>query len=201
MTDYGIELQAIGKDGRIRRSDLFALSDAADADDESLLSFLWHVLAWGTGTSARNNRRRIGSCREHVETLRHAFAAARHGEPREAYESLIRRGGAVVPWFGPAFFTKFLYFASESAEPRSLILDARVACSLYRLGWNMAPTYPTPTFSYNWYTDTYASYCELLRDWSNQANGKAEAHHLTPDMFERALFDGVAESDGSTRRK
>jgi len=75
----------------------------------------------------------------------------------------------------------FLYFASEGAQQRCLILDARVARSLFDLGWSIAPTYPTKTFSYNWYTDTYVSYCELLSRWAEVAG--------TADMFERALFD------------
>lgn len=48
----------------------------------------------------------------------------------------------------------------------------------------MAPTYPTRTYSYNWYTATYVSYCELLERWAYQSGAE-----VTPDMFERALFD------------
>ena len=50
----------------------------------------------------------------------------------------------------------------------------------------MAPTYRGPSFSYNWYTDSYVSYCTLLEPWE-----AASGHEITADMFERALFDGL----------
>jgi len=183
---HGIDLDFQGGDGgpgRLTRGGLFALGSAVETVDD-LLSFLWHVLAWGSGTSRRSNRRRIENCRTDAALLRRAFDAVRAGDPEEAYGTLIRRGGAMIPQFGPAFFTKFLYFASEGAALRCLILDARVARGLYKAGWNMAPTYPTKTFSYNWHTATYVSYCELLERWAGQSGAE-----VTPDMFERALFE------------
>ncbi|MBY9074230.1 hypothetical protein K1X13_05280 [Nocardioides sp. WL0053] len=169
----------------LTRSDLFQMADHV-SDDDSLLAVLWHVLAWGSGTSRRNNDRRIDSCKQHISLLKLAFDAARGSDPRTAYGTLIRRGGAKIPHFGPAFFSKFLYFASEDSTPRCLILDARVARSLWSLGWSMAPTYRGRSFSYNWYTDTYVSYCALLESWA-----AASEHDITADMFERALFDGL----------
>jgi hypothetical protein len=124
-----------------------------------------------------------------VKALRDAAECARQGDVRGAYESLIRRG--TVPYLGPAFFTKFLYFASNQDDPRCLILDARVARSLYRMGWSMAPTYPSRSFSFNWYTDTYVSYCELLTRW-------ADAAKTRPDLFERRLFE---EGKGEYQRR
>jgi hypothetical protein len=191
----GIELSTVRPDSRIRRSDLFELGETATESDEALLNFVWHVLAWGTGTSARNNLRRIANCRTHAGLLREACAMAHDGHPDLAYGSLIRRGGAVVPWLGPAFFSKVLYFASEGAEARSLILDARVAQNLYALGWSIGESYPTTgatastRFSFNWYTLTYVSYCELLQGWADQTNAQSGRTDVTPDLFERALFD------------
>jgi hypothetical protein len=169
----------------LTRGDLFQMARDV-SDDASLLAFLWHVLAWGSGTSRRNNVRRIDSCEQHIPLLRSAFDAARGSDPRTAYGTLIRRGGAQIPHFGPAFFSKFLYFASEDSTPRCLILDARVARSLWSLGWSMAPTYRGRSFSYNWYTDTYVSYCTLLESWA-----ATNEYDITADMFERALFDGL----------
>jgi hypothetical protein len=185
-SEEGIQLsfrKTNGNSPRLTRSDLFAMGENIGSDNDVLL-FVWHVLAWGSGGSRRNNRQRIAGCGAHVKLLRQAYDAARASDPRAAYGSLIRRGGAVIPQFGPAFFTKFLYFACGSASPRCLILDARVARSMYRLGWNMAPTYPTKNFSYNWYTDTYVSYCDLLHVWAERGGPG-----ITPDMLERALFD------------
>lgn len=190
----GIELSAVRPDNQIRRLDLFELGLTATGGDEALLNFVWHVLAWGSGKSARNNLRRIANCRKHAGLLREACAMARDGHPDLAYGSLIRAGGAVVPWLGPAFFSKILYFGSEGAEARSLILDARVAQSLYALGWSIGESYPktgvtakTP-FTFNWYTLTYVSYCDLLQGWADQTNAEFSRTDVTPDMFERALF-------------
>lgn len=190
----GVPLQlSPGADGvlRLTRGDLFLMAGQVSDDEDSLLTFLWYGLAWGSGTSRRNNDRRILSSRTQSPLLREAFSAARAGDPRAAYSTLIRKGGAVIPYLGPAFFSKFLYFASEGAHPRSLILDARVARSLYELGWSIAPTYPRRTFSYNWFTDTYVSYCDLLGTWATEVGGDAG-----PDMFERALFEGPPVSAG-----
>lgn len=176
----------------LTRGDLFLHADRV-GDDEALLQFLWHVLAWGSGTSRRNNARRFSSCQrpESVALLRNAFESARASQVEEAYSTLIKRGGGMIPWLGPAFFSKFLYFANGHREPsdenaRCLILDARVARSLYLAGWSMAPTYRSETrnFSYNWYTETYVSYCQVLEGWT------AEVGSSTADMFERALFQG-----------
>jgi hypothetical protein len=106
----------------------------------------------------------------------HAFEAARDSDPATAYSALIRRGDAQIPHFGPAFFSKFLYFASGNTTPRCLILDARVARSLWALGWSIAPTYRGRSFNYNWYTDTYVAYCSLLGSW---AAASAPPSHLT----------------------
>ena len=68
---------------------------------------------------------------------------------------------------------------------RISLCGRRLRC-LRLLGWSMAPTYRGPSFSYNWYTDTYVSYCTLLESWE-----AASGHEITADMFERALFDGL----------
>lgn len=184
----GVEIGLPGgtsSEPKLTRADLFEMSNQAADDDGALLDFLWHVLAWGSGPSRRNNRQRMESCKENVTLLRKGFAYARAGDPRAAYSALVRPGKAAIRSFGPAFFSKFLYFASEGVPSRCLILDARVARSMHGLGWSMAPTYPTKTFSYNWYTDTYVSYCDLLQAWREDAGDG-----ISPDMFERALFEG-----------
>lgn len=182
--DQGIELAfpSIDDDGtqRLTRADLFTMANDVK-DDEDLLVFLWHVVAWGSGNSRRQNLQRIRNARARPEVLRRAFDAAREDGARHGYSTLVRSGGGVIPHLGPAFFSKFLYFA---APTNCLILDARVARSLYADGWNISPRAKSPDgpFSYNWYTDTYVSYCDLLQRWAGEL-------HTEPDMIERALFD------------
>lgn len=181
----------------LARGHLFTLAETlTEGDDEDYLNFLWHVLIWGSGTSARNNRTRIAAFVDptlrgnRVQLLREATTVAREGSVvsvRNAYGKLIRSGGGEIPGFGPAFFTKFLYFAGQGdpAHP-CLILDARVASRLYDAGWTSLPRGKSRgawTYSANWYTDTYASYCELLARWGASAAA-------SPDEIERALFEG-----------
>ena len=78
------------------------------------------------------------------------------GEPSHenvdaAYASLWRGGDNRIKYFGPAFFTKWLYFSTYedwvSNELPPLILDARVANAL---GW----------WPYGWSASDYATYPE-----------------------------------------
>lgn len=172
-------------------------------DDSGWLEFLWHVLAWGSGRSRRNNRKRIrsfadsASGADRVSLLRLAAQHARDGDARAAYSSLIQRRGGRIPALGPAFFTKFLYFATanvsgEQASPADsrgcLILDARVARNLHAAGWATLP-HRGQNFSANWSTETYVSYCDLLHLWATQQT-EALGTVIAPDELERALFTG-----------
>ena len=181
---------------RLTRGELFAMAPASSGSDEDVATFLFHVLAWGSGTSHRQNRKRTASIADasegatRINLLREAAAEVRRGGPeaaRLAYSSLIRRGGGVIPGLGPAFFTKFLYFAGAGKPTNPcLILDARVSKSLHGAGWDTLPRHRTKSgwsYSANWYTDTYVSYCETLSRWAAENNAR-------PDEIERALFEG-----------
>lgn len=184
-----------GSEAHITRRSLFTMAREIRSDQQTL-DFFVHVLAWGSGTSRRANLKRLDSVLEpnagpdRLALLREAASEARSGDadaPRRAYLKLIRPGGGVIPGLGPAFFTKFLYFAGNvEGEIPCLILDARVARSLYAAGWTGLPA-SGGTFSYNWYADTYHSYCRLLTQWAGDLEGKT-----LPDEIERALFSGGA---------
>ena len=191
---------------KLTRGTLFDMATRLDVDSDGpeWLAFLWHVLAWGSGWSRRNNRERIHAFtdpefrRERVSLLRDATKHARNGDPRGAYSALIRRGGGRIPGFGPAFFTKFLYFVSENVSAqegsadrrRCLIFDARVARHLHAAGWMTLP-HRGQDFSANWYTDTYVSYCDLVHRWAAERT-EGWGHVVAPDEIERALFAGRA---------
>lgn len=165
----------------LTRSDLFDMGEGV-CDDASLLTFCWHVIAWVSGTSRRNNVRRIASCSAHVDVLKKAFEHAYAGDPRQAYGALVRSGRATIPHFGPALSTWFLYFAGEADRPACLALDARVSQGLSQVGWALSAGVAHGTFSHTWHVDTYVSYCELLTRWAQEAGPDGFG-----DMFERAL--------------
>lgn len=186
---------------RLTRRDLFEVAQPAanpNATDGEVLTLLWHVLAWGTGSSQRGNVKRIDAFtdaaarRRNVDLLKGAIAFAREGDPGSAYGVLIRHGGGQIRGLGPAFFTKLLYFASEDAAgTRCLILDARVAKRLSQAGWTSLPGSGRNRYSYNWFTATYTSYCELLMRWAAEESDR-QGRQIWPDEIERALFEGEA---------
>jgi len=179
------------------RGDVFALARPVvqgNASDRDILRLLWHALVWGSGSSRRQNRRRLDAfCGEqaagNIALLREAAQLA-GSSPRDAYLTLIRPGGGKIEGLGPSFFTKFLYFAGAGAiEHPCAILDARVATALHTTcGWTGLP----PGWR-NWYATTYASYCDLLARWAAEESGRLQREEgvertIGLDEIERWLF-------------
>ncbi|MGC5334964.1 hypothetical protein [Micromonospora sp. DT62] len=115
---------------------------------------------------------------------------------RASYELLVR--GAPVRGFGPAFFTKFLYFASRADNARSgaLILDARLAGQM-RDGWKRRADQPYavngPAARWLWRGPRWSSlryqiYLAFICRAAGQLSGSAE--RWTPELVELLLFRG-----------
>lgn len=132
---------------RITRSDVFLkartvaseLKARTVASEGSILELYVAVCAWGTGTKAQRVARCIKPLYQEgaVAALARSFKAAQSLEPAEAYRRLNTWGEDRIKYFGPAFFTKWLYFSAFDAWdrgqiPAPLILDARVARAI---GW------------------------------------------------------------------
>lgn len=166
----------------ISRGDLFALGARAVEDPDAALTLLWNAVAWGSGPSVRNVRARLAAvCADPPHAARVLCDAARRSrtDPAGAY-GLLRpedRRNAIRS-LGPAFFTKFLYFAGAgAAEHPCRILDARVAATLRGMGWRSLPrTSP-------WSASAYQRYNDLLGRW-RLAAGIERA-----DVIERWLFE------------
>jgi len=169
----------------LTRQDVFSLAGPARETPDGARDLLWAALSWGTGTRQRNNARRITSLAddsELAEGLRRAAELAGE-EPAAAYDTL-RPAKNLVPYVGPPFFTKFLYFAAgDIAGHGSLILDSRVAATLRKNGW------ADLTGRYWWPTATYQRYLELVARWAS-ALTQADGTPLTPDQVEHWLFRG-----------
>jgi hypothetical protein len=171
---------------RIERQDLFALADNACATPEGALSLLWHALAWGTGTGARNNLRRLRSVAADIDTAGELIrlAAERSREDAEAAYSILCPAPRppTIKFLGPSFATKVLYAAGAGhSEHPCLIMDERVAAVLHdQVGWDSLG-------KQNWPGNTYARYCVLLHRWSDELHGQGQA--IRADELERALFE------------
>lgn len=159
---------------------------------------------WGTGTHARGVIRR---CRPLIdlstygdgdgggggsdpdrgtdgETVGARLAMAvellldSRGGPVAAYDALHGDGWLRVPYLGPSFGTKVLYFSGfdqVAGEQQPLILDRSVAAALNHLcgaGWSASGSH--------WTTGQYAAYLELAHAWAAEWGCR-------PDVVERVL--------------
>lgn len=117
---------------------------------------------------------------DHNSDLLTEAAGLSRTEPEAAYRLL----NGQIKNIGPAFFTKYLYFAGAGdPEHPSLILDARVAAALRdHCGWDSL------RIGGAWPPDTYGRYCSLLQRWAREltASGKkVHAEHLEFRLFTR----------------
>jgi hypothetical protein len=163
------------------RSDVWGCAESLGSDPDAVFTLLWHALAWGTGTRMFRIGRRLGGIAADVAAARNSLTKAAglsRTDPGGAYDLLLRPSPCSIKYLGPAFFTKFLYFAG-GGEPDHpcLILDARVAKSLHTIGWTSLNTRGP------WPTKTYLRYLGLMSRWAGE-------HNVAPDELERTLYKG-----------
>jgi hypothetical protein len=179
LRDYGFDDTLSGE--TIRRADIFAMADAAASEPDAALTLLWNALAWGSGSGRRNNKARIAAVagnRDAATGLLQQAADRSRVKPMDAYDLLYPRNRTAISSLGPAFFTKYLYFAGAgSPQHPSNILDENVAYALNKTcGWKTLPLE-------NWFATTYERYAKLLAGW-------VKDHRLERrDLIERWLFE------------
>lgn len=172
----------------VSRKEVFELGDQTPTVANAFQLF-YYSLAWGLGSRAPRLNQRLDGLAADQENAGQVLVAAwtlvQEGAPaREAYGNLTtNRGAGRIPWFGPAFSTKFLYFAQGSTvNPRHVILDQVVSKNLRQDAWPQAPTA-------GWWPDTYERYCGLLGHWANQASERLDgARRVRGDEIEITLF-------------
>lgn len=186
----GDEMSAAGT-GTISRGDLFKLAPRAASEPDAALALLWHSVAWGAGTRAvRNVSRLIDSVRRNDDAASHLMRAASLAvtSPHEAYKSLRPGQKNLFTSLGPAFFTKYLYFASANDSHQTcLIFDRNVAVSLFHHGWSSLQA-DNPKKNSNWAVSTYDRYLELVTRWSDELEADT-GQRPRADLIERWLFD------------
>lgn len=181
LTKHGLDDTILGDS--ITRGDIFNIAEPALDDPAAALTLLWNALAWGSDGSQRNNKARIASIAADPDSagalLQQAARLSRE-DPRAAYELLRPNNTTAIKDLGPAFFTKYLYFAGGGhAHHRCCILDRNVAASLNRTcGWMSLPINEG-----NWLATAYERYAILMDRW-------VEEHQLPRhDLVERWLFE------------
>jgi len=168
---------------RIARQDVFNM--AADRSPEGRFGLLLAAYIWGTGTSAFNVGRRVrGLTRTQPGEVGDRLVAAADlleaEGPVAAYASLQAGSSNHIKFLGPAFFTKYLYFAAghpTTVKPQPLILDKFVARSVNAVfdGWTLR--------DHGWSARTYGQYLTLAAEQTRKAGPPA-----TPAGVEMALF-------------
>jgi hypothetical protein len=139
------------------------------------------VMAWGYGRVGYGPfrvRRVLDAALNTGVQLQAAAHAAVGGRPVEAYACLADRGAARLPYLGPAFGTKFLYFCSSTGRRPALILDRLVARWLREnlgLAFNEV----------RWSVSTYARYLETMVGWADELA-------LAADQLEACIFSTQA---------
>jgi hypothetical protein len=173
---------------QLSRGDVFSIADH-DPSPEAAIQLLWYSLAWGLGTRAPRLHARLDGIAEDegeaANLLMEAWELVRNEADQEKAYSVLTtdRGRGRIKWLGPAFSTKFLYFAQGSTViPRYVILDEVVATNLRPTAWPSAP-------STAWWPSTYGAYCLLMKNWAEKAQLRS-GHETTPDQIELAVFRG-----------
>lgn len=172
----------------VTRKEVFDIGDQTPTVENAFQLF-YYSLAWGLGTRAPRLHQRLDGLAAHQEKAGQLLVAAwtlvqDGAPPGEAYRTLTTdRGAGRIPWFGPAFSTKFLYFAQGSTvHPQHVILDQVVTRNLRLDAWPQAPTA-------GWWPETYERYCRLLERWAYQAGDRlGGARRVRADEIEIALF-------------
>jgi hypothetical protein len=167
----------------IKRIDIVALAGEAGENPApaSIRRVFLATMLWGytnVGYGPWRVARMLGNLAQLDRVLSEAHKAIRSSNIRQAYTSLQ---DAHIPYFGPAFFTKFLYFAGLGCgvDHFPLILDSRVMLSLQELLGANAPALGE--------LDDYLQYVACLHEWAELLDCRADSIEyllfLTPKEF------------------
>ncbi|MEU3976741.1 MULTISPECIES: hypothetical protein [Streptomyces] len=201
----------VGGDAAVSRADVtLAVSDALrrEAFREALVTtFVWGKGKRGTpGGSGPATLAKILACDGLDTALASAVAALGEHGSQAAYAALHGR----VPWLGPSFFTKFLYFTGTALTPadssRPLILDRVLSRHLRRMAAAVGranghdPDGSIAAWVWsdgNWSPHRYGVYLSFMHAAARQlAAGERWPSGASPDLLERALFTTAWQSSG-----
>ena len=161
-------------------------SDVVDIGGDDEVHLLVASMAWGFGPLGYGAFRTAQMLDGAPEVIRGRLAdigaAARTGEPREAFRSLFQRGRAVVRQLSIAMGTKYLYFASSDRQPdgpRPLVYDVNIFRAVRALA--DGPSAPPDPRRYTKGVDYERVVC-----WIHEQAGLFD---VAPDDVEFALFE------------
>jgi hypothetical protein len=160
-----------------------ACAEAGASEDAAKSAFL-ATMAWGHG-NVGYGAWRVAETFKDRDPGRQLFdvaVALNRDGPQAAYR--LMAGASRLHRIGPAFGTKFLYFADSGRhERRALILD-RLIAEWLRLNTAFRVN-PVP-----WAPARYNAYLDQMHEW-------AEGLKVEPDAVELAIFQEMSERGGN----
>ena len=167
----------------LRRFDIVPLArEASETETPSAIRQLFlATMLWGYGTVGYGPWRMshiTANIEQLDDVLFNALRAIKYGNVRTAFSVLQ---DAHIPFLGPAYFTKYLYFAGLGCgiDRYPLILDTRILQSLSALIGKR-------TFSEGTVND-YHNYVVTLHEWAEMLDCRADSIEyllfLTPQEF------------------
>ncbi len=191
---------AAAASGIISRGDVFDVAALVTSGTRPATDLFTASFVWGTGMTGYGPTRYraiVEGAGQRLEpALQRALTAARE-DPIAGYAVLYgghdpkaRAAPHQPPWgrihrYGPAFFTKLLYFAT----PGALILDSVLAAAVHRLS-GIAHLVTADHRSLPWSPYRYAVYL----NWMNHT---AQRLAVEPDVLECTLFRAPADGTGA----
>jgi len=150
----------------VNRQEIFDRASEVSSPEGALELFVW-ILGWGTGTKARSIGRSAPALHDPnlKDRLWRSFSTVQEAGAVEAYRRLYSWDENRIKYFGPAFFTKWIYFAAydswDGPSPAPLILDKWAAKAL---------DWPTTGWSSSKYGQ-YLDIAEQIREtWASDMN-------------------------------
>jgi hypothetical protein len=196
-------LNGLGVSSPISRADVYSVARRVEAGEFRAEDLFAATYAWGQGTSGYGPFRlqqiltKAGPAAVR-RSLERAIETLRADGPVAAYGWLAGRNGATglktadsghLLYWGPAFFTKFLYFASTPGGHEALILDAVLARKIAHLSG-------LPHFSKSgWSPYRYAVYLSWMRASAEVIPGIDGADHLEMVIFKAHDLGAAAPMD------
>ena len=160
---------------RVSRQDLFDHARQLSSPEEAL-AFYVRIAGWGTGTKVRNVARsaKVLQSPNVAELLWESFSTVQELGAVEAYRRLRSWKHHRIKYFGPAFFTKWLYFSSYDSwtkgTPPPLILDRHVAAALC---WR----------STGWSSEDYGQYLDIAEQLRQRWAPSEPTHVVEYGLF------------------
>jgi hypothetical protein len=188
----------VGVGESITRGDIFDIADDPPLD-VFMASYVFGTGRTGYGRSRYDDIRAgtpdLGDVLERVRGIgRCQGPVVAYAQLYGGHDSDQRTRPGTSPWsrvagFGPAFFTKFLYFA----VPGALILDARLARRVALLIGNEYG-YLKNGRSLAWTPYRYAVYLHWMTQAATAVSTRTTPHVVSPELLELTLF-GLELSD------